>query len=144
MHQKEDIGDNDFHPWEESRGIGTSYGYNRFERVEDYLSSKELVRLLVRTVANGDNLLLDVGPDANGLIPVITQERLLDMGKWLKINGEANSSQPCRELSVKNKNIYLTKAHGNLYIIGMEYPDKGFLKLDILVCWEIKARLLLP
>ena len=125
VHQKEGIGDKAFHPWEESRGIGTSYGYNRFERVEDYLSSKELVRLLVRTVANGGNLLLDVGPDANGLIPVIMQERLLDIGKWLKINGEAiYSSQPCRELSVKNENVYLTKAHGNLYIIGMEYPDK--------------------
>lgn len=125
VHQKEGIGDKAFHPWEESRGIGTSYGYNRFERVEDYQSSKELIHLLVRTVANGGNLLLDVGPDANGMIPVIMQERLLDMGKWLEVNGEAiYSSRPCRDMAVKNKGVYLTKAHGNLYVIGMERPDR--------------------
>ena len=124
VHQKEGIGDKASHPWEESRGIGTSYGYNRFERAEDYLSSKDLIRLLVRTVANGGNLLLDVGPEANGLIPVIMQERLLDMGKWLEVNGEAiYSSRPCRSLTVRNNNVYLTQAHGNLYVIGTECPD---------------------
>lgn len=124
VHQKEGIGDKASHPWEESRGMGTSYGYNRFERAEDYLSSKDLIRLLVRTVANGGNLLLDVGPEANGLIPVVMQERLLDMGKWLEVNGEAiYSSRPCRSLTVRNNNVYLTQAHGNLYVIGMECPD---------------------
>lgn len=75
--------------WEESQGIGYSYGYNRNENIHDYKSSKELLLLLIDIVARGGNLLLDIGPTADGRIPVIMQERLTDMGSWLKINGEA-------------------------------------------------------
>ncbi|SFG48053.1 alpha-L-fucosidase [Prevotella sp. KH2C16] len=125
VHNTEGIGDKAFHPWEESRGIGTSYGYNRFESVEDYLSAKELIRLLARTVANGGNLLLDIGPDANGLIPVIMQERLLQMGQWLQTNGEAiYSSKPWRKGHVSEKEAYCTQRDGNLYIICTQWPEK--------------------
>ena len=77
------------HPWEESRGMGFSYGYNRAERVEDYHTGRELVLMLVDLVSRGGNLLLDIGPDADGTIPVIMEERLLQIGDWLKVNGEA-------------------------------------------------------
>ncbi len=77
------------HPWEESRGMGFSYGYNRAERVEDYHTGRELVIMLVDLVSRGGNLLLDIGPKADGTIPVIMEERLLQMGDWLKINGDA-------------------------------------------------------
>jgi alpha-L-fucosidase len=40
-------------------------------------------------VSRGGNFLLDIGPDADGNIPVIMQQRLTDIGDWLKINGEA-------------------------------------------------------
>lgn len=75
--------------WEESQGIGHSYGYNRNERIDDYKSSRELLLLLIDIVARGGNLLLDIGPTGDGRIPVIMQERLLEMGEWLHINGEA-------------------------------------------------------
>ncbi|MDE3211705.1 MAG: alpha-L-fucosidase [Bacteroidota bacterium] len=75
--------------WEENRGIGHSYGYNRNEKVTDYKSSHDLTLLLVDVVSRGGNLLLDIGPTADGRIPVIMQERLLDIGKWLSTNGEA-------------------------------------------------------
>jgi alpha-L-fucosidase len=77
------------HPWEESRGMGYSYGYNRAERLEDYHSSRELLIMLVDLVSRGGNLLLDIGPGADGTIPVIMEERLIQMGNWLKINGDA-------------------------------------------------------
>ena len=77
------------HPWEESRGMGFSYGYNRAERVEHYHTGRELVILLVDLVSRGGNLLLDIGPDADGNIPVVMEERLLQIGDWLKVNGEA-------------------------------------------------------
>jgi alpha-L-fucosidase len=77
------------HPWEESRGMGVSYGYNRAEDLNIYHTSRELVFILVDTVSRGGNLLLDIGPRADGTIPVIMEERLTQLGDWLKINGEA-------------------------------------------------------
>lgn len=75
--------------WEENRGIGHSYGYNRNEQLSDYKTSKSLILMLCDIVARGGNLLLDVGPTADGRIPVIMQQRLRDMGDWLVVNGEA-------------------------------------------------------
>ena len=79
----------DSHAWEENRGMGFSYGYNRAERVEHYRTARELVLMLVDMASRGGNLLLDIGPTADGRIPVIMEERLLGIGAWLKINGEA-------------------------------------------------------
>ncbi|HEY0778070.1 MAG TPA: alpha-L-fucosidase [Gemmatirosa sp.] len=78
-----------WHKWEETRAVGGSFGYNRAEALGDYHTGGELVRLLVETVAKGGNLLLDVGPTADGRIPVIMQERLTAVGDWLRVNGEA-------------------------------------------------------
>jgi alpha-L-fucosidase len=77
------------HPWEESRGMGFSYGYNRAERLEHYRTGRELVIMLADLVSRGGNLLLDIGPDADGTIPVVMEERLVQIGDWLKVNGEA-------------------------------------------------------
>ncbi len=75
--------------WEECRGIGHSFGFNRNETLLEYSSSQELILMLVDIVSNGGNLLLNVGPTADGRIPIFMQERLLDIGRWLEINGEA-------------------------------------------------------
>lgn len=77
------------HPWEESRGMGHSYGYNRAETADDYKSARELILVLVDLVSRGGNLLLDVGPTSDGRIPAIMQDRLLEIGRWLEVNGEA-------------------------------------------------------
>ncbi len=77
------------HPWEECRGMGFSFGYNRNEDIEDYNSPKALILTLVDIVSSGGNLLLDIGPDSWGRIPVVMQERLRQMGAWLDKNGEA-------------------------------------------------------
>jgi alpha-L-fucosidase len=77
------------HPWEENRGMGYSYGYNRAERLEHYHSTKELVVMLSDLVSRGGNLLLDIGPAADGAIPVVMEERLAGIGDWLKVNGDA-------------------------------------------------------
>jgi alpha-L-fucosidase len=44
---------------------------------------------LIDTVSRGGNLLLNVGPAADGRIPVIEEERLVQIGQWLHVNGEA-------------------------------------------------------
>ncbi|HEX3006209.1 MAG TPA: alpha-L-fucosidase, partial [Bacteroidales bacterium] len=106
------------HPWEECRGIGTSFGYNRVEDLDNYMTSKALVDLLVEKVAAGGNLLLDIGPTADGRIPVIMQQRLLDIGDWLKVNGEAiYGTQPWKDRPEKSlKDVYFTTKGNTLYV----------------------------
>jgi alpha-L-fucosidase len=77
------------HYWEENRGMGFSYGYNRQEDAWDYNSPQSLVLQLIDKVSRGGNFLLDIGPDEHGKIPPIMQERLLQIGSWMKINNEA-------------------------------------------------------
>lgn len=76
-------------PWEENRGMAHSFGYSRTENLEDYNSTQQLLYMLIDIVSRGGNFLLDIGPTADGRIPVIMQERLLEMGDWLEVNGEA-------------------------------------------------------
>ena len=40
-------------------------------------------------ISYGGNLLMNIGPTADGRIPPIFEERLLEFGKWLNVNGEA-------------------------------------------------------
>ena len=77
------------HPWEESRGMADSYGLNRAERFEDYKSAREFILVLADLVSRGGNLLLDIGPAADGTIPPLMEQRLVEIGDWLKVNGEA-------------------------------------------------------
>lgn len=78
-----------------------------------------MIDILIDKVSNGGNFLLNIGPDAMGMIPVVMQERLLDIGNWLKINGEAiyDSKAWRSELKPDNKNIAFTINNGNLYLI---------------------------
>lgn len=76
-------------PWAECRGLGRSFGLNRNEPLENYMSSEELIRHFCVLVAAGGGMTLNVGPAADGKIPLLQQERLLDLGEWLRINGEA-------------------------------------------------------
>lgn len=75
--------------FEVCRGIGRSFGYNAWETETDYLDPDELVWLFVDIVAHGGNLLLNVGPTATGDIPAAQARRLLALGWWLEVNGEA-------------------------------------------------------
>lgn len=77
------------HPWEENRGMAHSFGFSRTENLKDYNSTQQLLYMLIDIVSRGGNFLLDIGPTADGRVPVIMQERLLEMGDWLRVNGEA-------------------------------------------------------
>ena len=77
------------HPWEEDRGMAYSFGYSRTETLEDYRTGQDLVWMLADLVSRGGNLMLDIGPTADGRIPVVMQDRLMEIGNWLAVNGEA-------------------------------------------------------
>ena len=75
--------------WEECRGLGRSFGYNRAEGEAETIAPGDLIALLVDVVSKNGNLLLDVGPEADGTIPPVQMERLEALGAWLKQNGAA-------------------------------------------------------
>ncbi len=75
--------------FETVRGMGRGFGYNRNERDDDLASAPDLIRLLVDVVSKNGNLLLNVGPLANGTIPGAQVERLRAIGTWLRKNGDA-------------------------------------------------------
>ena len=115
------------HPWEENRGIGRSFGYNRNENVDDYRPAGDLIRLLVDMTAQGGNLLLDVGPTADGRIPVIMQQRLVEIGDWLKVNNEAIYGTRAWRQTAEGKTIRYTAKGKDLYAICLQWPGRDLV-----------------
>lgn len=70
-------------------GVGNSFAWNRAETDAELLSVEKLVHLLVDVASKDGNLLLNVGPTGDGSIPWSQRERLLSLGGWLDVNGEA-------------------------------------------------------
>lgn len=75
--------------WETCRGLGFSFGYNQMEGPEHTIAEDALIHLLIDIVSKNGNLLLNVGPKADGSIPEIQLARLRALGDWLRVNGEA-------------------------------------------------------
>ena len=119
------------HPWEECRGIGKSFGYNRYETAADYLTSDKCIELLVDVVSRGGNLLLNVGPTADGLIPPIMEDRLLALGAWLDVYGESiYGTERWTEADAASKfsDVYFTRKGKCLYAICLR-PVSGSLRI---------------
>lgn len=120
------------HPWEECRGIGGSFGYNRNESLADYETSDALIHMLIQKVARGGNLLLDIGPAADGTIPVIMQQRLSDLGTWLAVNGEAiyGTTAGPQAGVVTSKTVFVTQKGRDIYLILTAAQDRA-IQLDL-------------
>lgn len=120
--------------WEMCRGMGLSFGYNQNEGEEHLIAIDELIHLLVSTVANNGNLLLNVGPMADGTIPKGQVERLQEVGKWLKINGEAIFGTKCsdRKSQILENDIELhfTKKGEQEYLFIDKAPE-GRVEIEI-------------
>lgn len=112
--------------WEMCRGLGLSFGYNAYESDDMLISVKDLIELLVKTVANNGNLLLNIGPKADGTIPEEQGRRLKTLGQWLAINGNGIYGTRCsdRESKVFENGVELhyTQKDGNLnvFITGLQ------------------------
>jgi alpha-L-fucosidase len=72
--------------WESCITLGDQWSYKPDDK---YKSPRQLIHLLVDVVAKGGNLLLNVGPDADGRLPPGALSRLKDIGDWMKVNGKA-------------------------------------------------------
>jgi alpha-L-fucosidase len=67
--------------------INNSWGYNANDT--HWKSSQQLIRNLSDIASKDGNYLLNIGPTAEGVIPQPEVDRLLAIGRWLKVNGEA-------------------------------------------------------
>jgi alpha-L-fucosidase len=113
--------------WEATRGIGYSFGYNRNEGADHCLSIEALVRSFVDIVSKNGNLLLNVGPMADGTIPALQRERLLGLGRWMEVNGEAvTGAHPWRRAEGKISEgieVRFTRGGDALYAILLAKPQ---------------------
>ena len=99
------------YPWETCMTMGDQWSY---KPGDNYKSVRELIHLLANVVSKGGNLLLNVGPDAEGRLPEEALSRMKEIGKWLDLNGEAiygtRPIAPYREgqvcLTQKNDAVY--------------------------------------
>ncbi|XP_042544552.1 tissue alpha-L-fucosidase [Dipodomys spectabilis] len=120
------------HKWEMCTSIDRkSWGYRCDMLLSDILPAFEIIKELVKTVSLGGNYLLNIGPTREGLIDPIFQERLLTIGKWLNVSGEAiYSTRPWRVQMEKDKRtVWYTSKGSTVYAIFMHWPEHGILKI---------------
>ncbi|XP_026163933.1 plasma alpha-L-fucosidase [Mastacembelus armatus] len=118
------------HKWENCMTIDTkSWGYRRNAPLSDYLTIEQLVATLVETVSCGGNLLMNVGPTHDGRIAPIFEERLRQMGQWLKVNGEAiynTTAWRAQNDSVTPHIWYTSRPQEKaIFAILLEWPNNG-------------------
>lgn len=126
-------------PWEAIFPHSDSWGYSKLDR--NYKSSKEVIRLMATTAGKGGNFLLSTGPDANGRIPAETAAVFANVGRWLKVNGEAiygTHGSPIGRIPFGTA----TTRGRQLYLHVMDEPDTGRLIVPNVAAMVTSARLL--
>jgi alpha-L-fucosidase len=73
--------------WESCMTINDTWGYKSYDT--NFKSTEALLHNLIDIASKGGNYLLNIGPDSHGIVPAEEVQRLLAMGKWLSVNGEA-------------------------------------------------------
>ncbi len=135
-------------PWETCDALDpTSWGYNRRTPDEMYMTTNELVDYLADIASKGGNLLINIGPKADGTIPEVMQDRLRGIGAWLSVNGEAiygtrpwsvygegyaneetgSWDSPDGDYQFKAGDIRFTRRGNVLYAILLEWPGREIL-----------------
>jgi len=126
--------------WEATRGLGLSFGYNKNTKPENMLSVDELVDSFVDIVSKNGNLLLNVGPKADGTIPELQAERLRGLGEWLATNGEAIfGTRPWVEAEGKTQEqieVRFTEKKGTVYATLLSRPTSDFVVIENILLEE--------
>jgi alpha-L-fucosidase len=81
------LADLDGTDWETCMTMNGTWGYKSYDH--NYKSPQTLVRNLLDIASKGGNFLLNVGPTAEGEFPPESVSILAEIGKWMKVNGEA-------------------------------------------------------
>lgn len=124
-------------PWAECRGLGRSFGFNRAEPIENYLTSDELIQHFCKLVSAGGGMTLNVGPYADGTIPLLQVERLKDLGAWLAVNGEAiYGTRPYKKF-YDTKQVVVSRKDPQIYFDWKRNsPDRAIAYDDFSGIWS--------
>ena len=106
-------------PWELCTTMNNNWGYSPYDT--DYKPASMLIRKLVECVSKGGNMILNVGPDANGRFNLESCRLLDEIGTWLAVNGE--SIYGCGSADVPKPDWgWYTKKDGRIYAHILENP----------------------
>lgn len=108
--------------------MNDTWGFKSYDH--NWKSTETLIRNLVDIASKGGNYLLNVGPTSEGLIPEPSVERLKEIGKWMKVNGEAiyaTTASPFKRLPWGRCTKKLHEGGATLYLHVFDYPKDGRL-----------------
>ena len=121
--------------WESGVTINNNWGYCQLDK--NFKPADMVVKKLVECVSKGGNMILNVGPDANGRFPAQSCEILDEIGAWMAVNSE--SIYHCGSAGVPKPDWgWYTKKEGRIYAHVLEAP-LGPLALTGLVPERIGA-----
>ncbi len=130
--------------WETCLTMNRNWGYNRADK--DFKSTRELVQGLADIASKGGNLLLNVGPTAEGEFPAESVERLQQIGAWMKVNGEAihgTSASPFPALAWGRATTRPCPGGSTrLYLHVFDWPSDGVLEVPGILNDAIGAHML--
>jgi len=115
-----------------------SWGYNRTLDEGRYMTPNELVDYLVDIVSKNGNLLINIGPRADGTIPEIMERTLLQVGEWLKTNGEAIYGTTYWD-TFEDGDFRFTRKGDALYAIALQWPEEETVTLTTLAGKKVKS-----
>ncbi len=129
--------------WETCMTMNNSWGYRKSDN--NWKSSVTLIRNLVKIAARGGNYLLNIGPKPDGTFPEQSIQRLNEIGKWMKVNGEAiygTKASPLDILSWGECTKKEEKQNTILYLSVFDWPTNGELHIPGLKNKIVSAKLL--
>jgi alpha-L-fucosidase len=112
-------------PWESCLTLNNSWGYNRTDNA--WKDAQLVIHTLVNCVSKNGNLLLNVGPDANGKIPDESIKILSEVGQWMKKNNK--SIYGCGASTLPKSEWGLFTANGKFLFAHRMYPIVGPIAL---------------
>jgi len=110
-------------PLECCQTINKSWGYNSKDTA--FKSSKELIQFLVKSAGSNANLLLNIGPKADGTIQEEFVERLHEMGQWMKKNGDSIYGTRGGPIAPQVWGV-TTQKEGRVFIHVLDWNDAAF------------------